>query len=698
MLTSRSLAGSILAIAGGALLGAALLANSLQVGGSPEFGWKQVVGAVAGGAALSLGLALVRRGGKPIEVPAGLLVAARGLPYAAAGVYAAYLGAKLRPNVMYDDAAITFRYVDRLTSGHGFTYNDHEHVLGTSNPLYTLVLSLLDLVGLHVETAARAVGLVCFVGAVLVAMHIATRLSNLAGGMVAGVLLASQDFFRYQALSGMESGMALLLGLLAVAFLLENRTTLAGVFLGLAIWNKLDAGLLAVAMAASYLLFRRRFPVRLAAVSTLAVAPWVLFATLYFGSPLPNSIDAKLGHAREQSDLDRGWITDVFTIHYRWLPVALGALALCFLGTMTVRQRVATGALVGWFVAHFAVFSLVDLGDAYPWYTTVLFGPPAILSGVVCGRVAGLAASARWRGLRVVALAVLPVIAALVLVSLRVPVQTARSELRAGNPPEPFETFDNDRRLAGIWLDLYAADDEVLSTCWGWSAYESKLPFDDTCHLNTKRGLDPKHYLVLHGSPHFTGSTPPPNPSGMVRLATFNLASDLFPGWSWFNVYALPSSQAARTGKRYLSYRLFELRGTPGVAGSEVQGIDLVQTSPAGATFTVRNERQPVHVVFSPRLDPPGVAGEAVFELRGDGRSVLRRHMRAGEVVPPVVQAIPGARGRRSLRVSFAARSSPPGQRVVWAGVKVIAGDAVLDLDRFRNTRLADEWGRRNPG
>lgn len=697
-MTSRGLAASLVAVVGGALMGAALLANSLQVGGSPEFGWKQVVGALTGAAVLSAGVALARSGGRPVALPAGLVRAARGLPYAGVGAYATYLGAKLAPNVMYDDAAIVFRYVERLTSGHGLTYNDHERVMGASDPLYMLVLAVPTLLGLGVEDAARALGLVCFVGAVLVAMYIATRLSNLAGGMVAGVLLASQDFFRYQALSGMESGMALLLSLLAIAFLLEHRDTLSGVFLGLAIFNKLDAGLLAVAIAVSELVFRRRFPVRIAVVSALVVAPWLVFATAYFGTPLPNSLDAKLGHG-EGSALDRSWVLDFFTVGYRWLPVAVGALALGFLGAMTPRQRVATATLAGWFVAHFAAFSLLDLGDPYPWYTTVLFAPPAILSGVVLGRLISLAADAGHRvPVRAIAVIGLPCVAALLLVSLRVPAQTARAELRAGNPPEPFETFDNDRRLAGVWLDQYAANDEVLSTCWGWSAYESKLAFDDTCNINSKRPLDPKHYFVLHGSPHFAGYAPPPDPSGMIRVATFNLGSDLFPGWSWFNVYALPSSHVVRSGRRYLSFRLLELpvvRG--GFRGSELQGIDLVQTSPAEATYTVRNERQPVHVVFSPRVDPPPVAGAAILELRADGRVVWRRQMATGTAQPPIVQPIPGARAHRSLRISFRVRSTPQDQRAVWGTVKIIAGDAYLDLGRFGSSRLRSEWAARNP-
>jgi hypothetical protein len=43
------------------------------------------------------------------------------------GALAAIAGFAFQPNVLTDNAAISFRYVDRIVAGHGFTYNDHEH-------------------------------------------------------------------------------------------------------------------------------------------------------------------------------------------------------------------------------------------------------------------------------------------------------------------------------------------------------------------------------------------------------------------------------------------------------------------------------------------------------------------------------------------------------------------------------------------
>jgi 4-amino-4-deoxy-L-arabinose transferase-like glycosyltransferase len=60
-----------------------------------------------------------------------------------------------------DDAFITFRYADNLAHGLGFVYNAGENVMGTSTPLFTLILSLFSLAGIKPIIAAFIVSLFC---------------------------------------------------------------------------------------------------------------------------------------------------------------------------------------------------------------------------------------------------------------------------------------------------------------------------------------------------------------------------------------------------------------------------------------------------------------------------------------------------------------------------------------------------------
>jgi len=271
-LATQPLFVSAVAASGAALVAAGVLLDRIGLAGYSGLGWKQAaavgIGAATLGAAGRLGwkrLSL-ERGTDPgasaspsdsaaeerPSVPMGARFAEYRWPQATrigfrliVAAYAAFLAIRHQAEILLDDAAISFRYVERLTTGLGFTYNDHERVLGASNPLYTLILAGLDLVGLDPESAARVFGVVAFVGIALLAFDLAERLSNPVGGLVAALALSTDTHFRDMALSGMESGLAALLGLGAIAALLRRRDVLAGVLLGLAIWNKLDAGLLA---------------------------------------------------------------------------------------------------------------------------------------------------------------------------------------------------------------------------------------------------------------------------------------------------------------------------------------------------------------------------------------------------------------------------------------------------------------------
>ena len=45
-------------------------------------------------------------------------------------------------NLAQDDAYITFRYARNLVMGRGFVYNENEWVLGTTTPLFTILLAI----------------------------------------------------------------------------------------------------------------------------------------------------------------------------------------------------------------------------------------------------------------------------------------------------------------------------------------------------------------------------------------------------------------------------------------------------------------------------------------------------------------------------------------------------------------------------
>src|SRR5260370_38217980 len=85
---------------------------------------------------------------------------------AAAGIVRIISAVPLLPYGLFDDAYITFRYAANLARGLGLVFNPSEHVLGTTSPLFTVILAGAGrLVGLqHMEAIAVTAGILASLG------------------------------------------------------------------------------------------------------------------------------------------------------------------------------------------------------------------------------------------------------------------------------------------------------------------------------------------------------------------------------------------------------------------------------------------------------------------------------------------------------------------------------------------------------
>lgn len=410
--------------------------------------------------------------------------------------------------VLLDDAAITFRYADRIAGGQGFTYNPGDRTNGASAPLYTLLLAGGHRLGADLEAFARAIGVFAYSGSVALVCYMSGLLRGLIAGALAGFLLVGSVAFRGEALTGMESGFAALLGLLVILFLMEDRPTLAGVALGLAVVNKLDAGLLAVAIVLAFLLVDRRPPWRTGWTALAVAAPWFLFSTLYFGSPLPHSATQKLDDealTNTGTTFDRTWLLDLLAHDRMRLLLLIASVTVPLVGWLSLRRSpmlsrpAALTTLIagGWFALHLVAFSLVDLGDVYSWYAAVLF-PPLVLTAVL-----GLflpwssIVPARLRRPAIGAAAAVAIGFALVRWNGE-GIRHASYVVRNGHFVTDFELFEATRQDAGTLVGDLAAPGDVLSTCFGWPAYEaSQTTIDELCPLSTRRDVGAPTWWVL---------------------------------------------------------------------------------------------------------------------------------------------------------------------------------------------------------
>jgi len=224
------------------------------------------------------------------------------------------LGARLLPTPRtIDDAFITFRYARNLLAGAGFVFNPGEHVLGTTTPLYALTLALFagltrttDYPTLAYLLNALADALTC-----LVLVRLGEKLSGQrAVGLAVSALWAIAPMSVTFAVGGMETSVFILLLTLTADLHLSGRSRWAALTAALLLLTRPD-GLIFIGplwldwiarpiittlrspTERSVTTIVRRLPWVEGAIFLGALAPWVVFATGYFGSPLPHSIIAK---------------------------------------------------------------------------------------------------------------------------------------------------------------------------------------------------------------------------------------------------------------------------------------------------------------------------------------------------------------------------------------------------------------------
>lgn len=210
----------------------------------------------------------------------------------------------------YEDAYITFRFARNIVHGQGFVYNPGDHVLGTTTPLFTLLLALLAWLTrepypwIALIVAAIADGVTTIVLAALAYRAGAGR----TGAVCISALFAVAAPSIQYAQSGLETSLFSCLLILCCWWYVNQRDILWGVAGGLAVLTRPEAVLLllilgvdaacrqvAMPLAHPGGRYRRILPWKAIAAVAVVDVPWAVWATWYFGQPISQSVIAKSG-------------------------------------------------------------------------------------------------------------------------------------------------------------------------------------------------------------------------------------------------------------------------------------------------------------------------------------------------------------------------------------------------------------------
>lgn len=317
-----------------------------------------------------------------------------------------YMG-RLGPN---DDAYITFRVARNLAAGHGPVFNPGEQVLSVTTPGYMLLLAAAsvisqDFVWLGLVLNGLALLLV---GALVIDLsHISppgpgtgrTRLLSVLAATLAVSLTLT--FPLLTAAVGMETPlfMAAILASFAAyrrALRPSNEDRLATRWLlwtaaaaALAFLLRPDGLLVAVAIGSHWIVTRRRMVWRPVALFLALSLPWLVFAWLTYGSPMPNTLVAKATQALGENVTRWGpGLVQAFGDWTQQFPVA-AFLALIGLLLALVRRQSGRSPLLVWTALTIVAHSALGV-RSYFWYYVPFVAVMALLAGD------GAAAIALW--------------------------------------------------------------------------------------------------------------------------------------------------------------------------------------------------------------------------------------------------------------------------------------------------------------
>ncbi len=198
-----------------------------------------------------------------------------------------------------DDAFITLRVADNALSGHGLRWNVIERVQAYTHPLWLAgLIPAYALLG-DAWSAACALGLVVSTLALLAVL----RHAKPGGALIAIAAMVSSKALIDYSTSGLENPLThLALALLLLAAERRSLVTVALLASALAL-SRPDAVLLALPVLAWLARTRGSEAWRALLLGALPLLLWELFSLVYYGSLVPNTALAKLGHGLPRSEV-----------------------------------------------------------------------------------------------------------------------------------------------------------------------------------------------------------------------------------------------------------------------------------------------------------------------------------------------------------------------------------------------------------
>ena len=278
------------------------------------------------------------------------------------------------PDYAYEDALITLRMTVNAALGHNLIYNLGERALGTTTPLFAWLMVPAHWVtsdSFHFLIVVRSACIAMDLMSVWLLYKLVSRYQPWVA-LVTGLLFACYPSVVFQAETGMETSLYILLIWSSLFCLDRGYIVRLGILCGLILWCRPD-GLILIVVALTYLVWQKKFKecIVLAGVAAVTLLPWTLYSTWYYGSVIPSSLTSKIftyGHHRKLFDNLPIMIKQVILgVYWHRLPLLLlSVYALIRIPFDLQRYRHLVAPLL-WVIVYFGAFS-AGRTVLFPWY------------------------------------------------------------------------------------------------------------------------------------------------------------------------------------------------------------------------------------------------------------------------------------------------------------------------------------------
>jgi len=262
---------------------------------------------------------------------------------------------------VYDDAYITYRYSQNLANGDGLVYNLDETVLGTTTPLFSILLAGLHAVGLSLPTIVPLLNVALDAALCVLVIRWVLRNEPIAALLFVAAYAVSPIAGRITA-GGMEANAFVLMSLGSLVLYRRGRLVPAINLAGLSYFVRPEAIVMVAVLCLHRLIVARKTTsaFRLGAIALAIASGGMAIMYFVYGTILPQSVTAKSG-------LDMSSLT-VLRQLVGPEPVSLLLLPVAIVGAPTGSRRSSTLRLTLWWGGTYLALYVVASPQIWSWY------------------------------------------------------------------------------------------------------------------------------------------------------------------------------------------------------------------------------------------------------------------------------------------------------------------------------------------